>query len=193
MNQRQIASAMMACMLLGQVAVAQAGEVTGKVVAVFHETVKVKENQWADKVSVTVADCNANNQFVTTHYAPGSLSEDNALGFNLRHLATAARSTEQYNQYMNVVSGHATIQFDDQSKTIQKTTVWGHNWACAKNVDEGKTPLTQAPQMEQQPNQGTPAQPVAQPQTQQAQEPSAGDVARKSVNTMNTIRRFGRF
>ncbi len=179
-----IFSALLALTLMGQMTSSFAGEVTGKVVAVFHEKVQLQNKKWADKVSVTVADCNANNRFVTTHYNAGHVSEDNALAFNMRHLSTAARSTEQRNQYMNVVNGHATIKFDDKSKAIQKTTIWGYNWACGQNLDAGaSSSVTKAPT---QPGQAAPAPQTAQPESTAA---SSSNPLKK----VNKLRRFGRF
>ncbi len=177
-------SALLALTLMGQMTTSFAGEVTGKVVAVFHETVQLPNKKWADKVSVTVADCNASNRFVTTHYTPGRVSEDNTLAFNMRHLTTAARSTEQRNQYMNVVNGHATIKFDEQSKAIQKTTVWGYNWACGQNLDSGANS-----QMTKAPTQAPTGQPAAMPQEQQP----AAAASSNPLKKMNKLRRFGGF
>lgn len=117
-----------------------AGEVTGKVVAVFHEKVQLQPSkQWADKVSVTVADCNAGNRLLTLHYAPDAVSDAEVLGYHFRHLAVAARAMEQQNQFMTSISGHATLTFDDTTRAIQKTAYWGYNWACGRNA-EGATP-----------------------------------------------------
>ncbi len=176
-------TALLALTLVGQITSSFAGEVTGKVVAVFHEKVQLQNKKWADKVSVTIADCNANNRFITTHYSPGHVSDDNTLAFNMRHLTTAARSTEQRNQYMDVVNGHATIQFDDQSKTIQKTTLWGYNWACGQNLDAGATgPVTKAPTQ--------PGQPTT--TTTQAQQPTTTS-STNPLKKINKLRRFKRF
>ncbi len=178
---KSLLAGVLALSLAGQVAVAMAGEVTGKVVAVFHEKVQTQPNQWADKVSVTVADCNAGNRFVTLHYPAGTVSEDNSLSSNFRHLSHSARATEQRNQYMNVVSGHATLKFDDNTKAIQKTTVWGYNWACGQNLDGGGRQITQSPQMTPQ-GQQIPAE---------ATPPS--EAAEPAGNPVDTLRKFGRF
>ena len=119
---------------------AAAAEVTGKVVAVYHEPVQINAPntppKWADKVSVTVDNCATPGQFVTASYTPGSVSDDNALGFLFRDLANAARTNITKNQYLTMVSGHVTLNVNDQ-RVIQKTTFWGYNWECGRNVSGG--------------------------------------------------------
>lgn len=114
-----------------------ASDVTGKVVAVYHESVQVNQ-KWLDKVSVTIDTCAPNQvpggQFATFSYSPGAVADDNALGFLFRDHANAARQTISKNQYMTVVGGHVTLAVNDQNKQIQKTTFWGHNWECGRNV-----------------------------------------------------------
>lgn len=114
---------------------AWAADVTGKVVAVYHEPVQVNA-KWMDKVSVTLDNCATPGQYATFSYVPGAVSEDNALDFLFRDLANAARTTVTKNQYMNIVGGHATLSVNDQ-KVIQKTTLWGHNWECGRNISAG--------------------------------------------------------
>lgn len=110
----------------------QAKEVMGKVMAVYHEPVVVN-TKIMDKVSVTVASC-PSGKFETVSYNPGSVSDDNSLGFLFTHLTMSARSTVQKNQYMNMVSGHASFDVNDNN-VIQKTTFWGYNWECGRNLD----------------------------------------------------------
>ena len=152
---------------------AEGREVSGKVVAVYHEPVTVNAKV-LDKVSVTVdASCASPSRYETVSYAPGAVSEDNHLGFLFRDLAVAARGMVQKNQFMNSVSGHVTLQVNEQN-TVQKTTFWGYNWECGRNIDNSPaTPGMQAPQGYQAPQQQTP--------------PPAGNPAG------NMLRRFGGF
>jgi len=147
--------ALMATTLSAPMLSVQAADVTGKVVAVYHEPVLVN-TRWMDKVSVTLDNCATPGQFATFSYTPGTVSEDNALDFLFRDLANAARTTVTKNQYMTIVGGHATLSVNDQ-KTIQKTTFWGHNWECGRNVSAGggapygSSNASPAPQTQQQP------------------------------------------
>jgi hypothetical protein len=123
--------------LLGAIAlltpVAMAKDVSGKVVGVFVEPVTVN-NRVLDKVSVTVSSCQGGG-LQTVSYLPGLVSEDNALGFLFNQQTQAARAAVTKNQYMNMVSGHVSFVADDKTNTVQKTTFWGYNWECGKNVD----------------------------------------------------------
>lgn len=112
---------------------AEARELMGKVMAVYHEPVTVN-NKVMDKVSVTVAAC-GNEKLETVSYSPGYVSDDNSLGYLYNHLAVAARTTSQKNQYMNSVGGHVTLALNDTSNVIQKTTFWAYNWECGRNLD----------------------------------------------------------
>ncbi len=132
-NSKQLATLMLAgVVLLSATSVAR--EVTGKVQAVFHEHVKVT-NGWADKVSVTLKPCDNSAQYVTGHYAAGSVSDDNALGFLYNDTVQAGRHTVTKSQYMNSVNGHVTLNLDDEN-VIHKTTFWGHNYECGANIGE---------------------------------------------------------
>ncbi len=111
-----------------------AREVTGKVQAVFHEHVKVTDG-WADKVSVTVKPCDNSAQYVTGGYAPGAVSDANALGFLYNDTVQAGRHTVTKSQYMNSVNGHVTLNLDDKN-VIHKTTFWGYNYECGTNIGE---------------------------------------------------------
>lgn len=113
---------------------AQSAEWTGKVLAVYHEPVNVN-NTWLDKVSVTLAPCSAPNTLATAWYSPASLSDDTQLGFLYRNLVNAARSVVMKNQFMNSVNGHVTLMVDDTDKHITKTTFWGYNWECGRDVN----------------------------------------------------------
>ncbi|MBK8189295.1 MAG: hypothetical protein IPK79_02485 [Vampirovibrionales bacterium] len=131
---------------------ALAGEITGKVVAVFHEkvqrpvSVQNPAREWVDKLSVTVADCHAGNRLTTLQYPLAAVSEAEATGFHFRHLAMAARAIEQQNPFMSSVSGHVTLTFDEATRTVQKTEFWGYNWACGRNLDTGASaPPASAP------------------------------------------------
>ncbi len=112
-----------------------ARDITGKVMAVYHEPVVVNAKT-LDKVSVSVNNC-ATNQWETASYSPGSVSDDNNLGFLFNDLANAARSVAMKNQFMNSVSGHVTLSVNEQN-TIQKTMFWGYNWECGQDL-EGKS------------------------------------------------------
>ena len=111
---------------------ALAKEVTGKVIAVFHEPVTVNAKT-LDKVSATVLSCGTNTM-ETVSWSAGSLADDNSLGYLFNHLANHARSTSTKNQYMNSVMGHATFVTNDQN-VVQKSTFWGYNWECGKNIE----------------------------------------------------------
>jgi len=126
------------CLLL---AAAQAKDITGKVVAVYHEPVTVN-GKTLDKVSVSLSNC-ATGQWETFSYSPGGVSDDNSLGFLYRDLANAGRSMVSKSQYMTSVSGHATLVVNEQN-VIQKTTFWGYNWECGKDI-EGKPSAASAP------------------------------------------------
>jgi hypothetical protein len=135
---------------------ADAREITGKVVAVFVEPVTVN-TKVLDKVSVTVAAC-PSGKYETVVYSPGNVSDDNSLGFLFEHQVNSARAAITKNQYMNMVSGHATFVVPDNGTTVQKTTFWGYNWECGVNV--GGTPGAGTPatgQSQPAPAQGKPA------------------------------------
>lgn len=134
MGYSKIATLLAMAMLGSQVALAEepVKEMTGKVMAVFYEPVKIN-NAWADKVSVTIAPCSMPGQLATYWYSPGSLSDDNALGFLFRDITQAARGTTMHTQYMNMVTGHVTLAVNDQNR-ISKTTFWGYNWECGRNI-----------------------------------------------------------
>jgi hypothetical protein len=118
----------------GLVLPAVARDVNGKVMAVYLEPVTIN-NKVMDKVSVSVKNCTS-GQWETFAYSPGSVSDDNSLGYLYNHLANAARSVVTKNQFMNSVSGHVTLAVNEQN-VIQKTTFWGYNWECGQDV-EGK-------------------------------------------------------
>jgi len=107
-------------------------EVTGKVMAVFYEPVKIN-TAWLDKVSVTIAPCSMPGQLATYSYSPGNLSDDNALGFLFRNMTQSARATTMRTQYMTMVTGHVSLLVNDQNR-ISKTTFWGYNWECGRNI-----------------------------------------------------------
>ncbi len=117
---------------VGITSAALAKEVSGKVVAVYYEPVTVN-NKTMDKISATVQSCGT-GQFETVTYTPGAVSDDNSLGYLFTHLANHARSTSTRNQYMNAVQGYATFVTTDQN-VVQKTTFWGYNWECGRNLD----------------------------------------------------------
>jgi hypothetical protein len=120
----------------------EAKEVTGKVLAVYHEPITLN-NKVFDKVSVTVHACSPSpTQLVTASYAPGSVSDDNSLGYLFNHQAIAARSSSSRNQFMNSVSGHITLLINDQTQLIEKTTFWGYNWECGRNIEKATTAPT---------------------------------------------------
>lgn len=121
---------------VGLTSVALAKEVSGKVVAVYYEPVTIN-NKTMDKIAATVQFCGT-GQFETVTYSPGAVSDDNSLGYLFTHLANHARSTSTKNQYMNAVQGYATFVTNDQN-VVQKTTFWGYNWECGRNLD-GATP-----------------------------------------------------
>ena len=130
---KKIAFACLGIMLAGSLVLsASARDITGKVIAVYHEPVVVN-TKTLDKVSVTVNSC-ASGQWETYSYSPGLVSDDNSLGFLYRDLTNAGRLAVMKNQFMNMVSGHVTLAVNDQN-TIVKTTFWGYNWECGRNID----------------------------------------------------------
>jgi hypothetical protein len=143
--------ALLCGVIAGMALPAIARDVTGKVTAVYHEPVVVN-NKTLDKVSVSVNNC-ATGQWETFAYSPGAVSDDNSLGFLFNDLANAARSMATKNQYMNSVSGHVTLAVNEQNM-VQRTTFWGYNWECGKDLDagapmspaSGAKPSTTAPQ-----------------------------------------------
>ena len=135
MNIRSVLLA--SALVLTLVPLAEAKEVTGKVLAVYYEPVTIN-NKVFDKVSVTVQACQPSpTPLVTAYYLPGSVSDDNSLGYLFNHHAIAARSNVMKNQYMNSVSGHVTLVINDQTQAIQKTTFWGYNWECGRDIEPG--------------------------------------------------------
>ena len=109
-------------------------EYTGKVIAVFHEPVKIQE-KWHDKVSLTLDRCDAPGQFITVHYTPSWTSDDNVQGFLFRDNLMAARQHVSKSQYLTLVNGHVTAKIDE-NRRIQKTTFWGYNWECGQNIGD---------------------------------------------------------
>ena len=112
---------------------AEARDITGKVMAVYHEKVNVNNN-WLDKVSVTISNCNPAGQLETFAYSPGSLSDNNSLGSLYGQLVGSAHAMTMKTPFMSSVSGHVTLSANEHN-TIQKTTFWGYNWECGKNLD----------------------------------------------------------
>lgn len=120
---------------------AVAEEYTGKVVAVFHEAVKNNDNKWYDKVSVTIDRCDAPGQLITGYYTPSATSDAQVQGFLFRDTLQAARHHITKNQYMNIVNGHVSLKLDETNPNtklhkILKTTFWGYNWECGKNIGD---------------------------------------------------------
>lgn len=171
-----------ACSLLGMALVcgatlpAAARDITGKVVAVFHEPVVVNAKT-LDKVSVTVNSC-ASGQWETFSYSPGVVSDDNSLGFLFTDLANSARLMVSKSQYMNTVSGHVTLAVNEQN-VVQRTTFWGYNWECGRDLDAGPAPAGQ-PMGGMNNN-----RPAATTTTQPAQQP------KPSINPLGGFRNFG--
>ncbi|MGE0201632.1 MAG: hypothetical protein AB7P76_11765 [Candidatus Melainabacteria bacterium] len=163
-----------------------AAEYTGKILAVYHEPVKVNTT-WLDKVSVTLDNCAAPGQLVTVSYAPGGISEENHLGFIYRDLLQAARSVTMKNQFMNMVNGHVTVVADDTTKVVSKTTFWGYNWECGRNLDAGAA-VGAAPQGGMGAAQQMPASAA---QTQPAKRPGFGLPGVPGVPGVPGIGRFG--
>lgn len=112
---------------------ALAYEVSGKVLAVYHEPVTIN-TKVLDKVSVTISSCNPAGQLETLSYPAGVVSDDNSLGFIYSQLATASHTPNVKTPYMNMVNGYVTLVVND-AKVVQKTTFWGYNWECGKNID----------------------------------------------------------
>ena len=47
----------------------------------------------------------------------------------------AAKANVTRNQWMTMVNGHVTLQFNDTNRHVSKTTFWGYNWECGKNLE----------------------------------------------------------
>lgn len=110
-------------------------DITGKVMGVFHEPVKIN-NQWMDKVSLTIRPCNpsAGQTMATYEYVPSAVKDEAVAGHLFNQGAISARHMEQKNQYMQSINGHVTLKVNDQDQ-ILKTTYWGYNYECGHNVD----------------------------------------------------------
>ena len=123
-----------------------ANEYTGKVVAVFHEPVKLNDNKWYDKVSVTIDRCDMPGQFMTGHYTPSATSDAQVQGFLFRDTLQAARHHITKSQYINLVNGHVSLKLDEtnQINKILKTTFWGYNWECGNNIGDSASGVASA-------------------------------------------------
>ncbi len=166
---------------------ANAMEVSGKVVGVFHEkvTTPAPNPKTLDKVSATVIDC-ADGQFKTVHYPLGYVSEANSLGHLFRQLTNAARTTSTKNQYMNSVGGHATFETANNS-LVKKTTLWGYNWECGRNLDP---PAGANASASGQAAPSSQSAAVNTPTPVQTTKPS-GSTAGKVLGGLGKVRRFG--
>lgn len=184
---KHLSLALAGAVVLGSMAVslvatpaANAKEVMGKVLAVYHEKVTVNQ-QVLDKVSVTVRSCLGNPPLETVHYSPGIVSETNDLGHLYRQLLNSARTNEVKNQYMTLIGGHASFDVDDTNKVL-KTTIWGYNWECGKNV--GQSAASGSGASASAPNAGA-------VNSSGASAPAAAPAARPSLGGFG-IGRFGR-
>ncbi|MCA9806463.1 MAG: hypothetical protein KC476_00780 [Cyanobacteria bacterium HKST-UBA06] len=164
-----VSASLMAMLVAGQSALTLpvlAKEVTGKVVAVYHEKVTV-DKKVLDKVSVTVRDCAQGGQYTTVHYPAGTISDENHNGGVYNLLNMANRQAETKSQYMNSVGGHVTFTTNDDL-LVSKTRFWGYNWECGRNLDgPGGGGMSAAPQGGSTPpaavQQPAPVQPAAAP------------------------------
>ena len=192
---KRVSFALLALLCLSMPGVsAQAREISGKVLAVFHESVSVN-NRWLDKISVTINSCNPAGQWETVSYSPGVLSNENSLGFLYGEMAGAAHSVVMKTPYLNSVSGYVTLAVNDQN-VVQKTTFWGYNWECGRNVDIAPPQMPQMPGgfpgMSPQPG----SYPGGMPNSgfsgqNQNPSPNAYPSAPSSVNPIDLMRRLG--
>lgn len=105
--------------------------VAGKIVNVTHEHVKVN-TAWLDQVTVTVDACVPPNQLVTVKYAPGTISDLDALG----HLFDEdIHSAKTHADYKNQAPNGFGIFWLDQNDFVTRTGLLGYKMDCANVPD----------------------------------------------------------
>ncbi len=102
--------------------------VAGKVVAVSHEKVNVN-NQWLDKISVTVDSCDARGTLKTAYYLPATISDRTALGHLLQQDLDSARTANMEHQQQQQPNGFGIFWVDPQGR-ITRTGLLGHQVGC---------------------------------------------------------------
>jgi hypothetical protein len=119
---------LLSVILLALPAVAQPAPsvVAGKVVAVSHEKTNVN-NQWLDKVSVTVDSCSARGTLKTVHYAPASISDRTALGHLFEQDLNSARTANMERQQQP--NGFGIFWVDAEGRVL-RTGLLGHQVGC---------------------------------------------------------------
>src|ERR1044072_1883608 len=101
--------------------------VAGKVVAVSHEKVNVN-NQWLDKISVTVDRCDARGTLKTVHYLPATVSDRTALGHLFQQDLDSARTANMERQQQQP-NGFGVFWVDAQGR-VTRTGLLGHQAGC---------------------------------------------------------------
>jgi len=102
--------------------------VAGKVVAVSHEKVNVN-NQWLDKISVTVDSCDARGTLKTVQYFPATVSDRTALGHLFEQDLQSARTPNMERQQQQP-NGFGVFWVDAQNHVL-RTALLGSQVGCA--------------------------------------------------------------
>lgn len=102
--------------------------VAGKVVAVAHEKVNVN-NQWLDKISVTIDSCDARGTLKTVQYFPATVSDRTALGHLFEQDLQSARTPNMERQQQQP-NGFGVFWVDAQNHVL-RTGLLGHQVGCA--------------------------------------------------------------
>jgi hypothetical protein len=128
-KQIQASMALMALTAMAVPALAQQppAPVAGKVVAVAHEKVNVN-NQWLDKISVTVDNCQARGTLQTVHYLPATVSDRTALGHLYEQDLHSARTANMERQQQQP-NGFGVFWVDAQGRVL-RTGLLGHQVGC---------------------------------------------------------------
>lgn len=101
--------------------------VAGKIVAVAHEKVNVN-NQWLDKISVTVDSCDARGTLKTVQYFPATVSDRTALGHLFEQNLHSARTANMERQQQQP-NGFGIFWVNAQNQVL-RTGLLGHQVGC---------------------------------------------------------------
>jgi hypothetical protein len=101
--------------------------VAGKIVAVAHEKVNVN-NQWLDKISVTVDSCDARGTLKTVQYFPATVSDRTALGHLFEQNLHSARTANMERQQQQP-NGFGVFWVNAQNQVL-RTGLLGHQVGC---------------------------------------------------------------
>jgi hypothetical protein len=101
--------------------------VAGKIVAVAHEKVNVN-NQWLDKISVTVDSCDARGTLKAVQYFPATVSDRTALGHLFDQDLHSARTANMERQQQQP-NGFGVFWVNAQNQVL-RTGLLGHQVGC---------------------------------------------------------------